>query len=301
MDIKKIGVLGSNGRLGRELVYAGCTPIPNKIASTQDVHSIIGDAHKAGIEAIINCIAVTSVDEIERASKQSQKKFGVDEKLETIYTKAVYSNSLLPGPLSMSCEKFGVRFIHISTDYIFSGRKGPYEEIPRSKKEETPVNLYGLTKYVGEKAVNVFSSNSIIVRTTGLYGSHKPDFYKLIKQAQEPISVANDLYGNQTHVTHLVDALIALVAMPFPPKIINLASHQIITRYQFAKLICYALGKSPDLLIPTPSKHIPGWIAPRPKNGGLLVNKAIKFGLPIYTIEEGIELAMVQGYGGHYV
>lgn len=55
-------------------------------------------------------------------------------------------NSLLPHRLSVLCKAVGARLIHLSTDCIFSGKKGNYQESDLSDAED----LYGKTKYLGE-------------------------------------------------------------------------------------------------------------------------------------------------------
>lgn len=67
-------------------------------------------------------------------------------------------NALLPHRLANVCKKEGIRLIHVSTDCIFSGVSGNYNE----KDIPDPVDLYGKTKQLGE----VISDNCITVRTS---------------------------------------------------------------------------------------------------------------------------------------
>ncbi|WP_082893859.1 dTDP-4-dehydrorhamnose reductase family protein [Pseudomonas marginalis] len=68
-------------------------------------------------------------------------------------------NSLLPHRLQKLCELAGTRLVHISTDCVFSGRKGGYVESDISDAED----LYGKSKYIGEV---VDSVNTITLRTS---------------------------------------------------------------------------------------------------------------------------------------
>ncbi len=61
---------------------------------------------------------------------------------------AIYVNALFPHLLGQACRKAGARLIHVSTDCVFSGRRGPYRETDPSDAED----LYGRTKYLGEVA-----------------------------------------------------------------------------------------------------------------------------------------------------
>jgi dTDP-4-dehydrorhamnose reductase len=265
----RIGVLGYKGRLGSQLVHMGCEPIEYDILSEKEL--------KWGGDVIINCAAKTDVDACE------EKEY---------YTKATRVNG------------FGVKYllaywpgkvIHLSTDYVFAGKRGPYSE-KYFKKDDLPTKKmgYGITKMVGE----LFSEDRedvTIVRTTGLYGgiSEKLDFVKMILNAyesqQDEIRIAKDLNGNQTYVPHLADALILLAKMTNPPKLIHIASKDVISRYEFALMIASVYGLDKSKIVPVKSADVSNWIAERPKKGGLKVDFAIRLGLPIYTILEGLE------------
>lgn len=67
-------------------------------------------------------------------------------------------NALLPHRLAVLCKGIGARLIHLSTDCIFSGKKGSYLESDPSDA----VDLYGKTKYLGE----VHEANSLTLRTS---------------------------------------------------------------------------------------------------------------------------------------
>lgn len=67
-------------------------------------------------------------------------------------------NALLPHRLSLLCKGIGARLIHMSTDCVFSGKKGSYRETDPSDAED----LYGKTKYLGE----VHDGNCLTLRTS---------------------------------------------------------------------------------------------------------------------------------------
>jgi len=74
------------------------------------------------------------------------------------YIPSLEINALLPHRLATLCKAMSSRLIHLSTDCIFSGKKGNYQDSDYSDAED----LYGKTKYLGE----VNSSNSITLRTS---------------------------------------------------------------------------------------------------------------------------------------
>ncbi len=72
---------------------------------------------------------------------------------------AININSLLPHRISLICASSGIRFIHISTDCVFSGKKGNYAEEDSSDAED----LYGRSKYLGEV---YYKPHSLTLRTS---------------------------------------------------------------------------------------------------------------------------------------
>ena len=275
--LKRIAVTGHEGRLGAELIKVGCTPLELDITDREVVAESIKSEKP---EVIINCAAFTDVDACEK-----------DE----YYKKAFAVNTFGVGKLR---DEFDGLLIHISTDYIFSGKRGPYSE---TYYKYDPVNAYGLTKMAGEAVLQThWKKNSVIVRTTGLYGgcSGRRDFFQLVrdylfrKPEEEDIVFANldvskSLRGNQTYIPHLVEALIHLVNAEYHPKVVNIASKDVMSRYEFAQMIADVFGWEKQLLKPV--KNIPRWDAKRPTRGGLKTRFAEKLGLPIYTISEGLE------------
>ena len=268
----EISVTGHKGRLGSELVKAGCTPLVVDITNRESIIAVLDDVKP---DVIINCAALTGVDECEE---------------DAYYKKAFAVNTFGVNKLR---DEFDGLLIHMSTDYIFNGKRGPYSE---KYYKYDPVNDYGLTKVAGEAVLQThWKKNTVIVRTTGLYGgcSGLPDFYHLVRMhianGQE-LGVTKTLKGNQTYIPHLVEALIKLANMEqafFRPKIINIASKDIKSRYEFALMIASVFGWDKKLL--TPANTIPEWVAKRPTKGGLKTGFAEKLGLPIYTILEGLE------------
>lgn len=72
--------------------------------------------------------------------------------------KSIVVNSLLPHKLNELCKKNNSRLIHISTDCVFSGNKGMYDE----EDESDVIDIYGRTKSLGE----VISDNCVTIRTS---------------------------------------------------------------------------------------------------------------------------------------
>ena len=272
-----ISVTGHKGRLGSELVKAGCKPLVVDITKRE---SIIKAIEADQPDVIINCAALTGVDECE------------DHKY---YKEAIAVNAFGVNKLR---DEFDGLIIHMSTDYVFNGKRGPYSE---KYYKYDPVNDYGLTKMAGESVLSThWKKNSVIVRTTGLYGgsSGRWDFFQMMKKYCSeyssgivvPLAITKSLKGNQTYIPHLVEALIQLANIEqrfFNVKVVNIASKDIMSRYEFALMIAEVFGWDKELL--KPINTLSGWVAKRPTKGGLKTRFAEKLGLPIYTILEGLE------------
>lgn len=145
-------VLGASGMLGHE-VWRTLSPNPRAWATVraeapagplaslldpartvtsvcaEDETSIARALEASGAEVVVNCIGVVKQD-----------KTAGD--LETL----VRANALLPHHLARICEARGVRLLHVSTDCVFSGRRGAYTELD----EPDPVDDYGRSKLLGE-------------------------------------------------------------------------------------------------------------------------------------------------------
>lgn len=150
-------VIGANGQLGSELVrilkdeeIIPLTHSDIEITDESQVRKILRDFTP---ELVINTAAFHVVNDCE---KNDLKAFQV--------------NALGVKYLALVCKKFGSSLLHISTDYIFDGlKKTPYVETDLPN----PLNVYGITKLAGEYYLRSILKEHLIVRTCGLYGTHK--------------------------------------------------------------------------------------------------------------------------------
>jgi dTDP-4-dehydrorhamnose reductase len=274
----RIGIMGWQGNLGTELIsYWDCVPMKCDVRNEDSIRQAMLETKP---DAVINCAAETAVDACE---DYDTNKTGVGRHaVEVNFWGTEYVKRVCKCPV-----------IHISTDYVFSGKHGAYAE---NAKYDEPVNIYGWTKWLGEVAFLTPRENSgILVRTTGLFGRMDTvDFVSKIMSTVgkgEQIEVAKDLEGNQTYIPFLAKGLVYVInhfGKFIDTPILHIASKEVISRYEFALMICSVFNLDKSLVIPVNSSQIEGWVAKRPVKGGLQTKLARKMGVPIHTILDGL-------------
>jgi dTDP-4-dehydrorhamnose reductase len=145
-------------------------------------------------DVLINLAAITDVD-------------GCEDKREL----AERVNGYGAGVIADLSREHNIRFVHISTDYVFDGTKAlPYKE----NDPPNPISVYGATKLMGERAVMANNPSSLIIRAQWLYGKGGENFItKVVKIAKQSgtLRVVNDQRGSPTYAKDLAGPLIALI------------------------------------------------------------------------------------------
>lgn len=160
-------VTGGNGQLGKTLkeevnIFSLNNPDKKWFFTGHDdvdicdYEEIEGFVIENNIDVIINCAALTNVD---NAEEDREKAFKINE--------------MGVKNIAMLSRDFGVFVIHISTDYVFNG------QLPMLYNEDDvpcPINLYGMSKMYGEKALEEYASEYVIIRTSFVYSEHGNNF-----------------------------------------------------------------------------------------------------------------------------
>jgi dTDP-4-dehydrorhamnose reductase len=205
--MNNILVTGSEGQLGSELRAIAFRFTQYNLFFTNrltlditDYNAVKAFTETNKINAIINCAAYTSVDSAESQSKLAD---------------AV--NHLAVANLAKIAKQNNIKFIHISTDYVFDGNsQRPYNE----NDTPNPQSVYGQTKLDGELAMQKINpANSIIIRTSWLYSRHGNNFVKTmlkLAETKSEISVISDQIGSPTSAVDLAAAIFTIL-----PKIKN--------------------------------------------------------------------------------
>ncbi len=199
---RTILVAGSNGQLGSELKALAPRFPEYKFLFTDlaelDITDPAAVAKMCDAEQpgwIINAAAYTAVD-----------------KAETDREKAELLNAGAVAILAGAAERGGAGFVHISTDYVFSGE--PKEALLTEEDPTEPRSVYGQTKLRGEQAALAYAG-SIVVRTSWLYSAHGSNFVKTMMRLgseRSEIGVVADQWGSPTWAADLADALMRMIA-----------------------------------------------------------------------------------------
>lgn len=169
--------------------------------------------------------------------------------------------------------------VYFSSDYIFDGRGGPYDENDLAN----PQCEYGKQKLLAEHYIATVAKHSLIFRTSGVFGPEsqgKNFVLRLVKNLSEnkEANVPCDEFGTPTYSPDLAEAALKIVNnigsnfKCFTSHVINIAGPETITRYEFAKDIAKSFGYDTDLIKPVYSKDIIRE-AKRPLKAGLSTNK----------------------------
>jgi dTDP-4-dehydrorhamnose reductase len=146
----KVLILGGSGMLGHKLTqvlgprfdtwatFRGSANVSSVVfdprrgvgdVSADNFGSVVNALSAVKPEAVVNCIGIVKQD---KAAKDRYQSIAI--------------NSLFPHQLARECGSRGVRLIHLSTDCVFNGSRGNYNEDDTADAED----IYGRTKWLGE-------------------------------------------------------------------------------------------------------------------------------------------------------
>jgi dTDP-4-dehydrorhamnose reductase len=158
---------------------------------------------------------------------------------ETNEQHAIDVNGRGPEHLAAACRRLGAAIVHVSTDFVFDGsNRRPY--LPDDRPN--PVSAYGRSKLYGETAVRSAGCQSLIVRTSWLFGAGGKNFVdEILKRAAagEPLRVVSDQVGRPTLADDLADAIIRLIDCE-ARGIVHFANAGHCSWYEFAEAIVHA-------------------------------------------------------------
>lgn len=288
---KRIVITGANGMLGQRVVHylshfinyelLGISiedkPVFDNVeyekvdlTNRDDLKKVI---YNFCPDFIINTAAFTNVDlsETERETAWKVNVKGVEYLAEA--SRAIDSH-----------------IIHISTDYVFDGKRGPYSE----KSRTNPVGYYGRTKLASENILKTGGVLNTIIRTNVLYGiaDSRPDFVRWVitsLRSGKEIRIVTDQINNPTFIDDLAQAINKIIEYK-KQGLFNIGGREFLSRYDFTLMIAdyFNLDKTRIKKIVTDDLNQP---AKRPLKSGLLTLKAeTEIGYKPHTILEALSI-----------
>ncbi len=182
-------------------------------------------------DVIINCAAYTNVD-------------GAECEAESAYD----VNAAAVGRLGELAKANDSYVMHISTDFVFDGRKsGPYVE----RDAPNPLSVYGRTKYQGEQLLAAGGCRHCIIRVQWTYGAAGNNFVARIIELSKTLNelkVIDDQIGSPTATTEVAGVICELLSRNRPPEgLFHFAAAGQVSRYDQARFIFDKLGVDIDI------------------------------------------------------
>lgn len=241
----KVLVTGADGQLGQALQRAagGCVDHVFSFAGKKELD--ITDAAAVslavqGFDIIVNCAAYTNVEaaEDDEVSAAAVNTTGIANLAQA----AAGENALL---------------IHISTDYVY----GAGENTPISEDSlPQPLNVYGRSKWNGEKAVVAGGGRFIIIRTGWLFSFDGKNFVKTMLRllaANKELRIVSDQVGTPTFADDLATVILGIIDEPSPTEgIYNYSNEGVCSWYDFALAIAELSGSNSSILPCRSSEYI---------------------------------------------
>lgn len=232
----KILITGAGGQLGQQWIDF-CMEENIQFKSYRsaeldvtDEEKVLREVQSYNPDIIINCAAYTKVDDAEGDKENTVK----------VNATAVHNLALL-------CKKLGIKLVHFSTDYVFAGKEEDHSNLPDGYSElhtRNPVNQYGYSKYLGEKAIEESGCEYLLIRVSWLCGSHGHNFVKTMLRLGEEkneLSIVNDQFGSPTFTDQVVE-LTHLLIQNKETGVFHISSEGLISWHDFAKEIFKQAG-----------------------------------------------------------
>ncbi len=251
--LKRFAIFGATGRLGSSWLGSKLVDPDSAIGEFYSVvrdtaHLIVDDNMtlvmpkfcsaklkqwlvENDINCVINTAGFSSVDGCELEPER-----------------AYYANAELPGHIAGACSDLSIKLVHISTDHLYTGRKA------KAREEETvqPINIYGLSKALGETRVRAFCPDALIIRTNffGRSFIKKPFFSDWIID-QLSLGREVELFGNVFFSPILDQNLISTVHELINKGVtgvFNVCCEERISKFEFGQLLASAFQLDHSLL-----------------------------------------------------
>lgn len=258
----RIVITGGNGQLGRSLRLAlanhevlsfGRQELD--IADARTVNAAIAGQHP---RVVIHAAALTDTARCEREPKAAHAINGIGT--ENVAT---------------ACQRAGARLVAVSTNEVFDGSQSmPYAEDAPTR----PLNAYGISKLEGESLAAASCTDTLIARTSWLYGDAGNNFIAKVRAAASSgrkLSFVTDEVASPTSTDDLAGAIRELIERNAPPGIYHLTNIGEASRYDWARDILRHSGMSdvPIEGVTTEQLRANGYTGPHKPPYSVLANR----------------------------
>ena len=275
-------IVGAEGQLGRSLQddlaarNLEFVALSRKDLDVTDLIQVRRAILRSNAEIIFNAAAYTNV---EQAEIETEKAFEINE------------NGVRN--LATVSSEINAKFIHFSTDYVFSGTRNEPWQID---SQVNPISVYGKSKLAGEIAVfEEYPDNSLIIRTAWLYSAYGKNFYKTILRHalrnSDPINVVNDQFGQPTHARDLANLAFSATDKSVPAGIYHGSNSGSTNWHDFAVEIFRLAGADTGRVQETSTRDYKSGVS-RPEYSVLDNSKWLDFGIkPLGSWQESVSRA----------
>jgi dTDP-4-dehydrorhamnose reductase len=269
---RQFNLIATSKGLNRFKVTGGYEYATMDILDPADVRAVI---EKYKPDSIIHTAALTNVDKC-----QDQKEMAYQLNVEAVKT------------LVEICTEYRIQLIHLSTDFIFDGANGPYDE----QDVPNPLSYYGMTKLEAEEVVKNARCKWAIIRTIIVYGivteKSRSNIVLWAKEALEkgdPINVVNDQWRMPTLAEDLAEGCL-LVAEKDAHGVFNISGNQMMSIAELVYKVADFWGLNKRLISEVSSASLKQ-AAKRPVKTGFILDKAInELGYAPHSFEQGLAL-----------
>lgn len=240
-------VLGANGQLGQAMRAASVN---------SGNHFIFSDVNTGGDEKTLS-IDITDLAALRELAKERQVNVLVNcaaytnvEKADDEIDAARLLNRDAVRNLAVVAKEMDATLIHISTDFVYDGRKAaPYVETD----EKYPVNGYAITKYEGEQEIIKTGCRHILFRTAWMFSKYGNNFMKTmirLTSERERLNVVYDQVGTPTYAPELANLIVKVIDenLLHLTGEYNFTNEGSVSWYDFAVAINRACGNHCDII-----------------------------------------------------
>ncbi len=192
--------------------------------------------------------------------------------------------------VARAAQEIGAKLVYFSSDYVFDGENGPYDESDVAH----PISEYGRQKVLAEHYLALHQPNALIIRTTVVYGWERQgkNFVQRLREVLgrgERMRVPVDQIGSPSYAPDVARASVELAQMN-ARGVFHVAGPKLADRYEFACTAARVFGLDENLLDAVTTAEL-GQVAPRPLRAGMRVEKAVAtLQRPLLGFEEGLQI-----------